>query len=37
MNAMHYGKIDDNGDVEFYLFLKPRKTPMKAVPIAIRG
>ena len=25
MNAMHYGKIDDNGDVEFYLFLKPRK------------
>ena len=23
MNAMHYGKIDQNGDVEFYLYLKP--------------
>lgn len=25
MNAMHYGKIDDNGDVEFYLYLKPER------------
>ena len=23
MNAMHYGKINDNGDLEFYLYLKP--------------
>ncbi|MEQ0489120.1 SpaA isopeptide-forming pilin-related protein [Anaerococcus murdochii] len=23
MNAMHYGKVDENGDVEFYLYLKP--------------
>lgn len=23
MNAMHYGKISDNGDLEFYLYLKP--------------
>lgn len=23
MNAMHYGKLADNGDVEFYLYLKP--------------
>ncbi|WP_058991015.1 SpaA isopeptide-forming pilin-related protein [Anaerococcus rubeinfantis] len=23
MNAMHYGKINDNGEVEFYLYLKP--------------
>ena len=23
MNAQHYGKINDNGDVEFYLYLKP--------------
>ena len=23
MNAMHYGKIDANGNVEFYLYLKP--------------
>ena len=24
MNAMHYGKISDNGDLEFYLYLKPQ-------------
>ncbi|MDU4731102.1 SpaA isopeptide-forming pilin-related protein [Finegoldia magna] len=24
MNAMHYGKIDQNGNVEFYVYLKPR-------------
>ena len=24
MNAMHYGKINDNGEVEFYLYLKPQ-------------
>lgn len=24
MNAMHYGKVADNGDVEFYLYLKPQ-------------
>ena len=24
MNAMHYGKLGDNGEVEFYLYLKPR-------------
>ena len=23
MNTMHYGKVDDNGSVEFYLYLKP--------------
>jgi len=23
MNAMHYGKINDNGELEFYLYLKP--------------
>ncbi|EGC82245.1 SpaA isopeptide-forming pilin-related protein [Anaerococcus prevotii] len=23
MNAMHYGKVDDSGNVEFYLYLKP--------------
>ena len=23
MNAMHYGKVGQNGDVEFYLYLKP--------------
>ena len=23
MNAMHYGKIDDQGNVEFYIYLKP--------------
>ena len=23
MNAMHYGKVDTNGNVEFYLYLKP--------------
>ena len=23
MNAMHYGKVDENGNVEFYLYLKP--------------
>ena len=23
MNAMHYGKIDDNGNIEFYIYLKP--------------
>ena len=23
MNAMHYGKVDANGNVEFYLYLKP--------------
>ena len=23
MNAMHYGKISDNGELEFYLYLKP--------------
>lgn len=23
MNAMHYGKIDDNGNLTFYLYLKP--------------
>ena len=23
MNAQHYGKINDNGDVEFYVYLKP--------------
>lgn len=23
MNAMHYGKIDQNGNVEFYIYLKP--------------
>lgn len=23
MNAMHYGKVSENGDVEFYLYLKP--------------
>ena len=23
MNAMHYGKINDKGEVEFYLYLKP--------------
>lgn len=24
MNAMHYGKINDQGEVEFYLYLKPQ-------------
>ena len=24
MNAMHYGKVDTNGNVEFYVYLKPR-------------
>ena len=24
MNAMHYGKVDANGNVEFYVYLKPR-------------
>ena len=24
MNAMHYGKINDKGEVEFYLYLKPQ-------------
>ncbi|MDU2708937.1 MAG: SpaA isopeptide-forming pilin-related protein, partial [Finegoldia magna] len=24
MNAMHYGKINDNGELEFYLYLKPQ-------------
>ena len=24
MNAMHYGKVDSNGNVEFYVYLKPR-------------
>ena len=24
MNTMHYGKLSENGEVEFYLFLKPR-------------
>ena len=24
MNAMHYGKISENGDLEFYLYLKPQ-------------
>ena len=23
MNAMHYGKINDNGELEFYIYLKP--------------
>ncbi len=23
MNAMHYGNIDENGDIEFYIYLKP--------------
>lgn len=23
MNAMHYGKIDGNGNIEFYIYLKP--------------
>ena len=23
MNALHYGKIDENGDIEFYIHLKP--------------
>lgn len=23
MNAMHYGKIDENGNIEFYIYLKP--------------
>ena len=23
MNSMHYGKIDENGNVEFYIYLKP--------------
>ncbi|MDU6743478.1 SpaA isopeptide-forming pilin-related protein [Peptoniphilus harei] len=23
MNAMHYGKVDDSGNAEFYLYLKP--------------
>ncbi len=23
MNTMHYGKVDENGNVEFYLYLKP--------------
>ena len=24
MNAMHYGKVDDNGNIETYIYLKPR-------------
>ena len=24
MNAMHYGKVKDNGEVEFYVYLKPQ-------------
>lgn len=24
MNAMHYGKVDSNGNVEFYVYLKPK-------------
>ena len=23
MNSMHYGKVDENGNVEFYIYLKP--------------